>query len=141
MHNFILVFSTVLLISSAVWANEMPQEWSACETSADCGVVSSDCGPSISVNVNYKTAVREEICKTENCSGKGCDASAIQAYVAICKNGQCVPDYTAKPPPQPEVNFQLKDLEFRCPADYPDCEAKGGVIPKEALEKGWWLSR
>ncbi len=126
MRVVVVVFlSGMLLLNTSVYA-EMPSEWSDCETSVDCDVVSSSCGPSLGINVHHKAEAQIEICKTENCSGN-CNGSAIQAYAAICKNGQCVPDYTAKPPSVPDVHYKLKNLELRCPNDNPNC----GIEPRE----------
>ena len=116
----LVVLSGVLLISPSAWTKEVPPEWVICKKSTDCDVVSSSCGPSMGINIHHKTAAKVEICKTENCSGS-CDGSAIQAFAAICKTGQCVPDYNAKQPRVPDVHFELKDLEPRCPEDSPNC--------------------
>ena len=109
-----------MLLLSTVAQAEIPSQWSVCKTSADCDVVSSSCGPSLGINVHHKGEAQTEICKTENCSGN-CDGSAAQAFAAICKNGQCAPDYTAEPPPAPDAHYELKNLEFRCPNDTPNC--------------------
>ena len=117
---FKIVFVAIALFATSAHASDIPAEWVSCKTSADCDVVSSSCGESMGINVQHKAQAYTEICKTENCSG-ACDGSARQAYAAVCKAGKCVPDYDAKAPPAPEVHFELKSLEMKCPDDHPNC--------------------
>lgn len=120
-----LLVGVLLTRPMATYAAAIPPEWQACEKTTDCDVVSSPCGQSIGINIRYKTEALKEICKTENCSGN-CDKSYRQAYAAVCQSNKCTPDYTVEPPPTPQVQFELKELELRCPESNPNC----GVIKK-----------
>lgn len=122
---FVFLMGTLLSAASLGYATEMLPEWQECTKTDDCAVVASPCGQSAGVNIRYKADALKKICNTENCSGN-CDKSYRQAYAAVCLSQKCTPDYTVPPPPVPQVQFELRELEFRCPENNPNC----GVVRK-----------
>ena len=70
-------------------AARLQPEWFACQTTADCALLSIPCMASLAVSAAHKNEAQAAIDKKFNPSF-GCDATMIDNSFAICEKGQCL---------------------------------------------------
>lgn len=71
-------------------AASMPSEWFLCAHTAECGLVSVPCLPSLAVRADKISEAQAAICQShdDNCP-PACDASVQDTSSALCNHGQC----------------------------------------------------